>query len=130
MSDTVFEIVFILVLIFANGILAMAETAVISARKARLQQRAEEGDEKALAALTLAVDPADFLSASQIGITLVGVLAGAFGGATIARELAVILGRIEPLKPYSQGIAIILVVRDHLSFVDPGRVGPKASGAQ
>jgi putative hemolysin len=110
MSETLFEIVFILVLIFANGILAMAETAMISARKARLQQRAEEGDEKAMAALTLAVDPADFLSATQIGITLVGVLAGAFGGATIAGELAVLIGQIEPLRPYSQVIAIVLVV--------------------
>jgi putative hemolysin len=88
----------------------MAETAIISARKARLQQRAEAGDEKAMVALSLAVDPADFLSATQIGITLVGVLAGAFGGATIAGELAVFIGRIEPLRPYSQGIAIALVV--------------------
>lgn len=66
----------------------MSEIAVISARKARLQQRANEGDAKAQAALELANSPGPFLSTIQIGITLIGILAGAFGGATLAEELA------------------------------------------
>ena len=64
-----FEVIFIILLILANGFLAMAEIAVSSARKARLQRRAEKGDEKARVALELAKDPADFLSTVQIGIT-------------------------------------------------------------
>ena len=64
----------------------MSEIAVVAARKVRLQQRAEEGDERAKSALALAHDPNQFLSTVQFGITLVGVLAGAYGGATIARS--------------------------------------------
>ena len=79
-----FEIVIILVLILLNGIFAMAEFAIVSAKKIRLQQRAEGGDKRAAAALELANEPTNFLSTIQIGITLVGILAGAFGGATIA----------------------------------------------
>ena len=76
-----FEIVIILVLILINGIFAMAEFAIVSAKKTRLQQRAQEGDKRAEAALELAQEPTHFLSTIQIGITLVGILAGAFGGA-------------------------------------------------
>ena len=67
----------------------MSEIAVVAARKVRLQQRAEEGDERAKTALALAHDPNKFLSTVQFGITMVGVLAGAYGGATIATKLAV-----------------------------------------
>ena len=83
MTNITFETIFIIILILANGFLAMAKIAIISARKARLQRRSEKGDEKARAALELAKDPADFLSTVQIGITLVGVMAGAFGGEKI-----------------------------------------------
>ena len=80
------EFLFVLVLILANGIFAMSEMAVVAARKVRLQQRADDGDERAKAALELANDPAQFLSTVQVGITLVGILAGAYGGATIAER--------------------------------------------
>ncbi len=104
------EILIILILILFNGFLAMAEIAVVSARKARLQQRIDEGDSKAAAALDLAKNPADFLSTVQIGITLVGVLAGAFGGATIAEQLAVWLDGYPLLAPYSEALAVTVVV--------------------
>ncbi len=106
----IFDIIFILVLILLNGILAMAEFAVVSAKKIRLQQRAEGGDTKAAAALELAHEPTHFLSTIQIGITLVGILAGAFGGATVAEELAVYLNEFPLLAPYSEILAITLVV--------------------
>ncbi len=106
----IFEIVFILVLILLNGILAMAEFAVVSAKKIRLQQRAEGGDTKAAAALELAHEPTHFLSTIQIGITLVGILAGAFGGATVAEELAAYFNEFPLLAPYSEILAITLVV--------------------
>jgi putative hemolysin len=104
------QILFILLLIIANGILAMSEIAIVSARKARLEERANRGDAKARAALDLAKAPNEFLSAVQIGITLIGILAGAFGGGTIADALAASLQRIPLLVPYSQAIAVGIVV--------------------
>lgn len=100
----------ILFLIVVNGVLAMAEFAVIAARKSRLKHRSQEGDRGAAAALELAKEPADFLAVVQIGITLVGVLAGVFGGATIAEIIADWLQTSPLLAPYSSGIAIGLVV--------------------
>ncbi len=122
----IFEIVFILVLILLNGILAMAEFAVVSAKKIRLQQRAEGGDTKAAAALELAHEPTHFLSTIQIGITLVGILAGAFGGATVAEELAAYLNEFPLLAPYSEilGITLVVVVITYLTLIF-GELVPK-----
>jgi putative hemolysin len=88
----------------------MSEIAVVAARKVRLQQRADEGDERARSALALAHDPNKFLSTVQFGITLVGVLAGAYGGARLAEPLAVPIATIPQLAPYANGIALGLVV--------------------
>jgi putative hemolysin len=110
MPGVLLEVLVIFLLIILNGIFAMSEIAVVSARKTRLQQWAEEGNAKARAALELANDPNQFLSTIQIGITLVGILAGAFGGATIAEELAVILNEIPWLGPYSHLLSLALVV--------------------
>lgn len=110
MSEIGTEIFIIIVLLLINGILAMSEAALISARKVRLQQRANEGDKKAAAALELMSTPNLFLSTVQIGITLVGVLSGAVGGATIVDFLTPIIARINVLNPYSQTISFALVV--------------------
>ena len=88
----------------------MSEIAVVAARKVRLQQRAEDGDVRARAALDLAHDPNKFLSTVQFGITMVGVLAGAYGGATIAEKLVPSISEIPQLAPYAQGIALGVVV--------------------
>ena len=81
------EVVFTVILVIANGIFSMSETAVVSSRKARLSNLARSGNRRAAAALRLAENPDRFLSTVQIGITLIGVFAGAFGGATIAAQL-------------------------------------------
>ena len=83
MAGVWLEVVIILLLVLANGVFAMSEISVVAARKIRLQHRAEEGDHRATPALELAQKPAQFLSTVQVGITLVGVLAGAYGGATL-----------------------------------------------
>jgi CBS domain containing-hemolysin-like protein len=75
------ELLIVLVLLALNGLFAMSELAIVTARKVRLEQRAEAGDAGARAALELAHDPTQFRSTVQVGITLIGVLAGAFGGA-------------------------------------------------
>jgi putative hemolysin len=104
------QIFIIGVLIIANGIFSMAEIAIVSSRKVRLQQRAEEGDERAKIALELANSPSQFLSTIQIGITLVGILAGAFGGATIAENLAPEFNRIAWIAPHGGAVSLFIVV--------------------
>src|SRR5262245_16584698 len=110
MGDVWLELVIILLLVLANGVFAMSEISVVAARKIRLQQRAEEGDHRARLALELAQRPEQFLSTVQLGITLVGVLAGAYGGARLSRPLADLLARFEIIAPYAEGIALGVVV--------------------
>ena len=99
MSGVVIQILILLALLVANGVFAMAELAIASARKARLQRRAEGGDAGAQAALELASDPGRFLATVQIGITLIGVLTGAFGGVSLGVRLGRALARVPPLAP-------------------------------
>lgn len=104
------ESLVILLLILANGLFAMSEIALVSSRKARLQQLAEEGDAKARKAYDLISEPGKFLATVQVGITLVGTLAGAYGGVAIAEKLALYLATLPFLAPYSHGVALGLVV--------------------
>jgi putative hemolysin len=120
------EIIIILVLIILNGVFAMAEFAIVSVKKIRLRHRADEGDTHAAAALEIVNEPTQFLSTVQIGITLVGILAGAFGGATVARELAVFLSGFPSLAPYSDllSIGIVVLVITYLTLIF-GELVPK-----
>ncbi|MFS0516741.1 hemolysin family protein [Nostoc sp. UIC 10607] len=126
MSSITFEILIILVLVIANGVFSMSEMAIVSARKVRLQQLANQGDAKARAALKLAESPNQFLSTVQVGITLIGILTGAFGGATIAEKLAIYVGRVPFLAPYSEPISfgIIVLIITYLSLI-VGELVPK-----
>jgi putative hemolysin len=104
-------IVVVLLLVVLNGLFAMTELAVVSSRKSKLQSRAERGDKGARAALNLAEDPTHFLSAVQVGITLIGILAGAYGQAAIGGELnRIIETSIPALAPWSHVIATGIVV--------------------
>ena len=104
------EILFILLLIICNGIFSGSEIAVVTARKVRLQQLVDKGSRPARVALRLAESPNDFLSTVQIGITLIGILSGAVGGATVAKHLKPVLDGIKALQPYSEGLSVTLVV--------------------
>ncbi len=108
--NTGMEILIILLLILLNAAFALAEISVVSSRKARLQQRVNEGKRGARTALQLAENPNLFISTTQIGMTLIGVLAGAFGGATIADALAAELQLIPWLAPYADKLALGIVV--------------------
>lgn len=131
MTGLTLEILIILLLVLANGIFAMSEIAVVAARKIRLQQRAEEGDHRAQAALELANNPGQFLSTVQFGITLVGVLAGAYGGARLSQPLAEFIRTIPFLEPYAATIALGVVVAaiTVLSLIF-GELVPKNVGLQ
>jgi magnesium and cobalt exporter, CNNM family len=104
------EILFILLLMILNGLLAMSEMAMVSSRKTRLQQWAREGNPRARIALDLSKFPNRFLSTIQVGITLIGILAGAFGGRTIAGSLEPFLRSVPIIGGHSQAMAVALVV--------------------
>jgi len=104
------EISIIVFLIILNGLLALSELAIVSSRKARLEQWSNEGNQKAAIALELSNSPDRFLSTIQIGITFVGILAGAFGGATIAEMFTEYIAMIPALAKYSGAIGVTIVV--------------------
>lgn len=110
MNSILSEVLIILLLLLANGVFAMAEIAIVSSRQARLKKLAEEGSKQAEAALALAKEPTRFLSTVQIGITLIGILAGTFGGASLSDRLSVYLAEIPALAAYSKAIAVFVVV--------------------
>jgi putative hemolysin len=131
MSGIGLELVIILLLVLANGVFAMSEISVVAARKIRLQQRADEGDHRAKAALELANAPAQFLSTVQFGITLVGVLAGAYGGTRLSEPLAEFFRTIPEIARYASPLALGIVVAGItvLSLI-LGELVPKNIGLQ
>jgi putative hemolysin len=104
------EIVLIIVLILANGIFAGTELAILGAKRGRLEQKAADGNRGAQAALTLRDDPNRFLSAVQVGITLIGVFTGAFSAATLAARVAPLLQDLPFIGPFANQAALMLVV--------------------
>ena len=106
MIGTTLEIIIIFILIVLTGYLSMAELAVVSVRKSKLQKYLEEGNKKAQIVMDLLEDPNEFLSTVQIGISLIGVLTGAFGGVTLAEPLANLISFV----PYANLISLIIVV--------------------
>ncbi len=133
LASLIFEAFIVLLLTACNGVLTMAEIAVISARKTRLNQMAQQGNAAARQALQLASTPTSFLASVQIGITLIGVLAGAFGGATMSEELAAMI-KVEAspetfFAQYADPIAFgfVVVAITFLSLVI-GELVPKRMG--
>ena len=98
------------VLILLNGVLSGSELAMMSARRLRLEQQAERGHRPAAMALQLIRSPNDFLSTVQIGITLIGILSGALGGSRVARSLQPLLEAVPALRPWSEPLALGIVV--------------------
>lgn len=126
MSSAIFEIFLILVLLVANGVFAMTEIAIVSSRKGLLQSMAEKGSKGAARALALSESPNRFLSTVQIGITLVGIVAGALGSGTVAARLAEILVVLPGIGDYAKplSLAMVIGVLTYLSLV-VGELVPK-----
>ena len=120
------DILLLLVLITINGVFALSEIAVISAKRSRLTQLAEEGSAGAARALALAAEPTRFLSSIQVGITTIGILSGALGEATIAARLREIFNGIEALAPWSEplSLAVVVVTITYVSLII-GELVPK-----
>jgi putative hemolysin len=110
MNSALLEISIVLVLLLANGIFAMTEIAIVSSRKGLLQSMAEKGNSGASRALKLADSPNRFLSTVQIGITLVGIVAGALGSGTVASKLAEFLGVLPLIGEYARPASLVIVI--------------------
>lgn len=120
------ELLIVFFLTVTSGLLAMSELAVVSSRKSRLEHLANQGSRGAHAALRLIDDPSRFLSTVQIGITLIGITAGAFSGATLGQRLGAWLNPFPLISPYgnSLGIGITVVGITYLSLII-GQLLPK-----
>jgi putative hemolysin len=129
MTRIALEAGIILVLLIANGVFALAEISIVASRKNRLRQSAAAGNTRAQAALELAESPSRFLATVQIGITLIGILAGAFGGATIAEELGNVYAQVPVIRPYAQmlSVATVVVAITFVSLI-VGELVPKRIG--
>ena len=123
------QVIILLILILINGLFSMAEIALVSARKARLEGQAAKGDIEAKRALKLANHPETFLSTVQIGITLIGVLTGIYSGDSFKAPLQEWLQKFDLFRPYSSTIAttLIVIVLTYLSLV-LGELVPKRIG--
>ena len=123
------EIAIILFLILLNGVFSMSEIALISARKSRLETAAKKGNSSAQTALNLANSPNKFLSTVQIGITLIGILTGIYSGDKVTDDVEAFVSRFEVLKPYSENLAvgIVVVILTFFSLV-LGELLPKRVG--
>ncbi|HEY9748356.1 MAG TPA: hemolysin family protein [Allocoleopsis sp.] len=142
MSSFLFDFLILILLTFANGVFVLSEMAVVSVRKVRLQQMANEGNAKARTALDLANAPNQFLATVQIGITLIVILSGAVGESTLAKRIGPLLAMIPALAPYREaiasGIAIVIVtyltliigelVPKQLALNNPERVASSVAG--
>jgi len=120
------EILILALLFLLNGLLAMSEIAIVSSRKVRLQQLAREGSKNALLAMKLANEPTRFLSTIQVGITLVGILSGAYGEAALSGRLSDWLEQFPELAPYREILSLIIVVMGITYFsLIIGELAPK-----
>ncbi len=104
------EIIILFLLILLNGFFALSEIALVAAKKNRLEQRAMEGGKGAAAALELQEQPEFFLSSIQVGITLIGIVAGAYGGATLPDDVRPLFEQVAFLRPYAGEISVVLIV--------------------
>ena len=124
---TVLEIAILVLLVILNGVFAMSELAIVSAKTPRLKAAADRGNKGAKAALKLLEDPSRMLSTVQIGITLIGVVAGAYGATAIADDFAPVIRTTFPqLAPFADDIAfgIVIALTTYLSLV-LGELVPK-----
>ncbi len=126
MDNVLLEVVFIAALILINGLFSMTEIAVLSARRVRLTRTATDGNAGAATAIKLQQHPETFLSTVQVGITLIGILSGAFGGALLAGKFSDLVARSVLLAPYANmiGFGIVIVTITYFTLIF-GELVPK-----
>jgi putative hemolysin len=103
------ELIIIFLLILLNGLFSMAEIALVSSRKTKLEIASKNGDKRAAAVLNLSSSPTKFLSTVQIGITLISILTGIYSGDTFKQYLIPVFEQVEQLKPYAETLAVVVI---------------------
>lgn len=104
------EYLIIALLTILNGFFALSEIALVSTKKSKMEHLASKGNKRAKIVLTLLENPEDFLSSVQVGITLIGIVAGAYGGSAIASSLASMLTGIPLIAPYAESLSLIIAI--------------------
>ncbi|PKL36389.1 HlyC/CorC family transporter [Candidatus Peregrinibacteria bacterium HGW-Peregrinibacteria-1] len=104
------ELLILFILTLLNGFFALSEIALVSANKSRIENLASKNDKRAKTVLKLLENPENFLSSVQVGITLIGIIAGAYGGATLSGDLAEVLNNIPWLAEYATGLSLVIVI--------------------
>src|SRR5690554_1305914 len=121
------EIFIILLLILLNGFFALSEIALFSVKRSRMEHLASQGNTRARTVLDLLKNPENFLSSVQVGITLIGIIAGAYGGAALTDDLEAMLLRWPLLAPYAHPVALVLVIGGITYFtIVVGELVPKS----
>ncbi len=121
------EILIIALLTLLNSFFSLSEIALVSVKPSRIQALADQGSNRAKTILKLLAEPEAFLSSVQIGITLIGIIAGAYGGAALSGDLETILLRWPPLMPYAHTVALVLVISGITYFtIVVGELVPKS----
>lgn len=104
------EILVLFILTLLNGVFSLSEIALVSVRRSRVEQKAQKGDKRAKVVLSLLRQPEHFLSSVQVGITLIGIIAGAYGGATLVDDFEPWLNQFPAIQPFAHELAIVLVI--------------------
>ena len=104
------EIIILVLLTMLNGFFALSELSIISVNMNRVTQQAKKGSKSAQTVLELLESPEDFLSAVQVGITLIGIISGAYGGAALSDDVRVWMLEVGFLAPYADSLSIVLVI--------------------
>ena len=104
------EIIVLIILTLFNSFFALSEISIISVKKSRITQKAQAGSRNANIILQLLKQPEDFLSAIQVGITLIGIISGAYGGAALSDDVQPLISRISFLQPYANQLSIVIVI--------------------
>ncbi|MBK6541187.1 MAG: HlyC/CorC family transporter [Flavobacteriales bacterium] len=121
------EILIIGLLTLLNGFFSLSEIALVSVKESRIQALADQGSTRAKTILKLLANPENFLSSVQVGITLIGIIAGAYGGATLTDDMVAALGRWPALAPYTKDIALVIVIGGITYFtIVVGELVPKS----
>lgn len=123
------EIIIIFILTLLNGFFAISEVSIISVRKTSIEEKAKKGSKNAKILLKLIQEPEGFLSAVQVGITLIGIISGAYGGAALSDDMREVLSKVPFLAPYADTLSIVVVIGSITYFsIVIGELIPKTLG--
>ncbi len=104
------EIIILIILTLVNGFFALSEIAFVTSRRQRIEKKAHEGSKGAMTVLSLLKKPETFLSSIQVGITLIGIIAGAYGGATLTDDITPVFERVASLRPFAHELSLVVII--------------------